>query len=129
MAEKNELQYSRREKEIMDIIYRLGEASVSDIMEHLTDSPTSGAVRRMLNLLHAKGVVTYRHEGAKKMYRSKVARNVAGEKALKHLVETFFAGSAARTMASLFKTADLKLSAKEKKMLADLIEKSKEKGR
>jgi predicted transcriptional regulator len=129
MAEKNELQYSRREKEIMDIIYRLGEASVSDIMEHLTDSPTSGAVRRMLNLLHVKGVVTYRHEGAKKMYRSKVARNVAGEKALKHLVETFFAGSAARTMASLFKTADLKLSAKEKKMLADLIEKTKEKGR
>ena len=129
MPKKNKHQYSRREKEIMDIIYRLEEASVNDIMEHLTDSPTSGAVRRMLNLLHAKGVVTYRHEGARKMYRSKVARNVAGEKAVKHLVETVFAGSTARTMASLFKSADLKLSAKEKKMLADLIEKTKEKGR
>lgn len=129
MAKKNENQYSRREKEIMDIIYRSGEASVSDIMERLTDSPTAGAVRRMLNLLHAKGVITYRHEGAKKVYRSKVARNVAGEKALKHLVETFFAGSAARTMASLFKTADIKLSAAEKKTLADLIEKTKDKGR
>jgi predicted transcriptional regulator len=129
MRKKNDPPPSRREKEIMDIIYRLGEASVSDIMEHLTDSPTSGAVRRMLNLLYAKGVVTYRHEGAKKMYRSKVAKNVAGERALKHLVEIFFAGSAARTMASLFKSSDLKLSAEEKKMLSDLIEKTKEKGR
>lgn len=129
MAKKNERKYSRREQEIMDIIYRLGEASVSDIMEHLTDSPTSGAVRRMLNLLYAKGVVTYRHEGARKMYRSKVAKNVAGEKALQHLIETFFAGSAARTMASLFKSADVKLSSQEKKMLADLIDKTKEKGR
>lgn len=129
MAKKPKPQPSRREKEIMDIIYRLGEASVTDIMEHLTDSPTSGAVRRMLNLLHAKGVVTYRHEGAKKMYRSKVAKNVAGEKALKHLVETFFAGSAARTMASLFKNSDMKLSENEKKMLLELIEKTKKKGR
>ncbi len=129
MGKKKDPQPSRREKEIMDIIYRLGEASVSDIMEHLTDSPTSGAVRRMLNLLYAKGVVTYRHEGAKKMYRSKVAKNVAGEKALQHLVETFFAGSAARTMASLFKSSDLKLSAEEKKMLSELIEKTKKKGR
>jgi predicted transcriptional regulator len=129
MGKKKEPQHSRREKEIMDIIYRMGEASVNDIMDKLTDSPTSGAVRRMLNLLHAKGVVTYRHEGAKKMYRSKVAKNVAGEKALKHLVETFFAGSAARTVASLFRSSDLKLSAKEKKMLEDLIEKTKDKGR
>lgn len=129
MAKKPKPQPSRREKEIMDIIYRLGEASVTDIMERLTDSPTSGAVRRMLNLLHAKGVVTYRHEGAKKMYRSKVAKNVAGEKALKHLVETFFAGSAARTMASLFKSSDMKLSENEKKMLLELIENTKKKGR
>ena len=129
MAKKRDPQPSRREKEIMDIIYRLGEASVSDIMEHLVDSPTSGAVRRMLNLLYAKGVVTYRHEGAKKIYRSKVARNVAGEKALKHLVETFFSGSASRTMASLFKASDLKLSQKEKRMLLYLIEKTRKKGR
>ena len=129
MARKPAPQPSRREKEIMDIIYRLGEASVNDIMEHLVDSPTSGAVRRMLNLLYEKGVVTYRHEGAKKIYRSKVARNVAGEKALKHLVATFFSGSASRTMASLFKSSDLNLSKDEKKMLLDLIEKAKEKGR
>jgi predicted transcriptional regulator len=129
VAGKNDPRHSRREKEIMDIIYRLGEASVNDIREQLTDSPTPGAVRRMLNLLHAKGVVTYRQEGAKKMYRSRVARNVAGEKALKHLVETFFAGSAARTMASLFKSSNLNLSKEEKKTLLELIEKTRKKGR
>ncbi len=120
---------SPREKEIMDIIYKMGEASVVDIMTNLTNSPTSGAVRRMLNLLYAKGLVTYRHDGPKKLYRSKVAKNVAGEKALKHLVETFFAGSSARTMASLFKQSDLDLSKNEKRMLRGLIEKAKKKGR
>ncbi len=129
MVKENELQLTRREEEIMDIIFRLGEASVSDIMEHLTGSPTSGAVRRLLNILYAKKAVEYKHDGAKKVYRSKIKRNVAGEKALKHVVDTFFSGSAARTMASLFNNSNLNLSAAEKEMLTKLIEKAKEKGR
>lgn len=129
MSDENAHQLTRREEQIMDIIFRLGEASVSDIMEHLSESPTSGAVRRMLNILYAKGAVEYRYEEAKKIYRSKIKPNVAGEKALKHVMDTFFAGSAARTAASLFNSSNLKLSAEEKKMLSDLIDKAKERGR
>jgi predicted transcriptional regulator len=129
MVKETEQQLTRREEEIMDIIFRLGEASVGDIMERLTESPTSGAVRRLLNLLYAKGAVDYTHDGAKKIYRSKIKRNVAGEKALKRVVDTFFAGSAARTMASLFNSSTLNLSPEEKEMLTKLIEKAKEKGR
>lgn len=129
MSDKAVISLTRREEQIMDIIFRLGEASVSDIMEHLTDSPTSGAVRRLLNILYAKGAVEYRYEEAKKVYRSKIKRNVAGEKALKHVVDTFFAGSAARTAASLFSSSNLKLTEEEKKMLSHLIEKAKDKGR
>lgn len=129
MSKETTVSLTRREEQIMDIIFRLGEASVSDIMEHLTDSPTSGAVRRLLNILYAKGAVEYRYDEAKKIYSSKIKRNIAGEKALKHVVDTFFAGSAARTAASLFNNSTMKLSSEEKKMLARLIEKAKEKGR
>jgi BlaI family penicillinase repressor len=129
MGKETILQLTRREEEIMDIIFRMGEASVADIMAHLTDSPTSGAVRRLLNILYAKGAIEYRHDAAKKVYRSKIKRNVAGEKALKHVVETFFAGSAAQTMASLFNSSNLDLSSQEKQMLTNLVEKAKEKGR
>jgi predicted transcriptional regulator len=98
-------------------------------MEHLPESPTSGAVRRMLNLLYAKDLVEYRHKGAKKVYQARIKRDVAGVRALKHVAETFFAGSAARTMASLFRSTDPELSAEEKKALLELIDKAKEKGR
>ena len=123
------LKLTRREEEIMDIILKKGKASVADIMANLKDSPTSGAVRRLLNILYAKGAVEYRHEGASKVYRSKIKRDAAGEKALKRVVETFFSGSAAHTMAALFNNSDIDLSSDEKQVLKNLIEKAKEKGR
>lgn len=128
MTKKN-VHFTRREVQIMDIIYRLGEASVSDLMELLPGSPTAGAVRRMLNILYGKGAIAYRHEGAKKIYRATVNKNKAGTKALSHVVETFFAGSAAHTMGALFNSSKLTLSWGEKKVLVKLIKKAKEKGR
>jgi predicted transcriptional regulator len=120
---------TRREKEIMDIIHRLGEASVKDIQDNLPSPPTDGAVRRMLNLLQTRRIVEFRHEGAMKIYRATVTSRAAGEEALRHVVETFFAGSAARTIASLFSNSDLKLSQQDKKTLTTLIEKARKKGR
>jgi BlaI family penicillinase repressor len=123
------LKLSRRQNEILDIIFRLGQASVTDIMEHLSHSPTDGAVRRMLNLLYSKGIIDYTHEGARKIYRPRINKKEAQESALNHVVETFFSGSAARTMASLLEGSKLNLTKKEKKMLFDLIEKAKKNGR
>jgi BlaI family penicillinase repressor len=118
---------SKRQAEILDIIFRLGEASVADIMAHLSESPTSGAVRRMLNILYAKGVVEFRHDGAKKIYRARVNRKAATRRALDKVMRTFFEGSPARMMTSLFETSTLKLSEEEKKTLYRLIEKAKKK--
>jgi predicted transcriptional regulator len=129
MGKTSETHFTRREEQILEVLFRLGEASVNEIMEHLPSSPTAGAVRRMLNLLLAKGAVLYRQDGARKIYRPTVAKNVAGEEALHRVVETFFAGSASRTVASLCSSSDLKLSADEKKTLLDLIERTRENGR
>jgi BlaI family penicillinase repressor len=129
MSNRNEKHFTRREEQIMDILFQRGEASVSDLMELLPEAPTAGAVRRMLNLLYAKGAVKYRHDGAKKVYRAAVRKMRAGTKALSHVVETFFGGSAANAMAALFQNETLKLTESEKETLSDLIEKAKERGR
>jgi predicted transcriptional regulator len=120
---------TRREEQIMAILYRRGEASVSDLEKLLPGSPTSGAVRRMLNILYGKGAIEYRHDGAKKIYKAAIDKNEAGTKALSHVVDTFFAGSAASTMGALFDSSKVKLSSEEKKTLLRLIKQAKEKGR
>jgi BlaI family penicillinase repressor len=129
MAIRKEKHFTRREGQIMDIIFRKGEVSVADLEELLPESPTSGAVRRMLNLLYEKGAIDYRHEGAKKIYRATIEKKEAGAKALSHVVNTFFGGSAASTMGALFKNSKIALSSEEKEMFAKLIEKAKNKGR
>lgn len=129
VAIKKDKHFTRREEQIMDIIFRKGEVSVADLEELLPGSPTSGAVRRMLNILYEKGAIEYRHEGAKKIYRATIEKKEAGAKALSHVVDTFFGGSAASTMGALFKDSKVELSNEEKEMLAKLIEKAKEKGR
>jgi predicted transcriptional regulator len=118
-------QLTRREEQIMEVLFRRAEASVAEIMEELPSSPTSGAVRRMLNLLHAKGAVEYRQDGARKIYRPTVEKSVAGERALSRVVETFFGGSAERTIASLFSNSDMQLSTEEKRTLRDLVERAR----
>jgi predicted transcriptional regulator len=129
MSKTSKTHLTRREREIMDIVYRLGEASVKDIQERLRPSPTDGAVRRMLHLLQEKGRLESRQEGATKVYRPTTGRKIAGEAALRHVVETFFAGSAARTMASLFQSSDLELSDEDRLVLRELIAKARGQGR
>jgi BlaI family penicillinase repressor len=129
MPGKKAKHLTRREEQIMAVLYRRGEASVADLERLLPDSPTSGALRRLLNLLHAKGAIEYRQDGAKKIYRARVRKDEAGSRALRHVVETFFGGSAASTMGALFDDKKLKLSREERKLLAELIESAKDKGR
>jgi len=129
MARSEHRRLTRREQEIMDIIHRLGEATVADLIAHLSSAPTDGAVRRMLNLLVAKGAIEYRHDGPKKAYRAREATRVAGERALRRVVDTFFAGSAARTVAALFGGTGVRLDDDERSALRKLIRQAKDKGR
>jgi predicted transcriptional regulator len=129
MARKRQLHLTRREEQIMGILFRRGEASVADLEELLPDSPTSGAVRRLLNILYSKGSIVYRHDGARKIYRANIKKTEAGNKALQQVVDTFFSGSATSTMGALFRSAKLELSNEERKLLSILIKRAKEKGR
>jgi BlaI family penicillinase repressor len=129
MTKGRRVHLTRREEQIMDILFQRGEASVSDFEKHLPGAPTPGAVRRLLNILYGKGAIEYRHDGAKKIYRPAVKKDKAGTKALTHVVDTFFGGSAAGTLSALLSDRKLELSSEEKKTLANLLQKAKDKGK
>lgn len=95
---------SRREREIMDVLYALGnQASAEDIRERLTDPPSYSAVRAMLVKLEAKGCIRHREEGLRYVYTPTTSRTTAQRKALQKLVTVFFSGSASQTVTALLK--------------------------
>jgi predicted transcriptional regulator len=94
---------SRREREIMDVLFGLGEAAAEDIRARLTDPPSSSAVRAMLARLEAKGHIKHREEGLRYVYVPTVARSTARKVALKQYVRTFFGGSLGEMVASLLR--------------------------
>lgn len=119
----------RRERQIMDVIYRLGRASVADVLAALPDPPTYSAVRGMLRLLEDKGYVQHQQDGLKYVYLPTVEPAKARVSALRHLVTTFFAGSAEDAAAALLELPDSKLSPRDRQRLATMIKKAQQEGR
>ena len=119
---------SRRERQIMDVLYSKGEASVVDIQSGLPEAPTPMAVRRMLQILEEKGAVARRKEGRGFIYRPKQAKKRAGSKALKHVLETFFEGSLEQALATHLSDRRSKIEPDEIARLKALIEKERENG-
>jgi predicted transcriptional regulator len=119
----------RRERQIMDIIHRLGSASVANVLKALPDPPTYSSVRSMLGLLEQKGYLTHEANGLRYIYRPTVSRVTARRTALRHLVRTFFDGSVPQAAASLLELSDARLSPADAKRLAELIGKARAEGR
>lgn len=113
---------SRRERQIMDALFRLRDGSVADVQEAIPDAPSYSAVRAHLRILEEKGYVTHRQEGPRYVYQPAVARDKAKRSALRHLVDTFFGGSAEQTMAALLDEDASRLSEEELDGLARLID-------
>lgn len=116
---------SRRERQIMDILYRRGRASAGDVMEALSGNPTYSTVRTQLRVLEEKGHVRHEENGVRYVYFPAVPRNAARKSALRHLVETFFDGSAERAVAALLGGEGARLSDEELERIEDLVKKSK----
>jgi BlaI family transcriptional regulator, penicillinase repressor len=119
----------RRERQIMDVVYRLGRASVGDVREQLADPPSYSAVRAMLNLLEEKGHLTHEQDGLRYMYKPTAARSQVRRSALRHVVQTFFDGSPTSAVAALLEMADGELSAADRARFAKMIAQAKTEGR
>jgi len=129
MGNEKHLQLGRRERQIMDVIYRRGRASVTDVLAELPDPPTYSAVRGMLRLLEEKGFLHHEQEGLKYLYLPAEDTRQVRASALKHMVKTFFGGSPEQAVAALLEMSDSKLSAKDKQYLSQLIKKAQQEGR
>jgi predicted transcriptional regulator len=120
---------SRREREVMDVLYRRAEATVAEVLEELPDPPTYSAVRSILRVLEEKGHIAHREDGPRYVYVPAVGRDRARTAALDHLVDTFFEGSAENALAALLRRSDLDLSEAQVKKLAREIRAAREEGR
>jgi predicted transcriptional regulator len=130
MTDQNDnLELGRRERQIMDVIYRLGEASVSEVRAEIADPPTYSAIRGMLRLLEDKGYLEHVQDGLRYIYKPTMERQKARAAALKHMVRTFFGGSTTDAVASLLELDEANLSPQDLVRLKKLIASARSEGR
>lgn len=120
---------SRRERQIMDILYRLGSATAAEVKENLPDAPGYSAVRALLRILEEKGHLKHAYDGPRYVYAPVVSRPAAQKSALKQIVKTFFDGSPSNAVAALLDMSANDLSDTELDQLAQLVENAKREGR
>lgn len=125
MAQTFEL--SRRERQIMDVIYARGQATAAEVATALPDPPSYSAVRALLRILEQKGHLRHQEDGPRYVFLPTVSRDRARRSAMRNLVRTFFDGSPAQAVAALIDQADL--SDDDMARLADLIDKARKEGR
>ena len=115
---------TKRERQIMDVLYRLGRATAGDIMDGLAGAPSYSTVRTQLRVLETKGHVRHEEQGLRYVYMPTVRRSAARKSALKHLVDTFFDGSSAKVVAALLGGEAARVSADELARIAELVRKA-----
>jgi predicted transcriptional regulator len=129
MSETPHQDLTRRERQIMDIIYQKGQATAAEVLEMMPDPPTYSAVRAMLRVLEEKGSLYHEKSGARYVFKPTLARSKATKSALKGMLQTFFDGSIERAVAALLDMSRSKLSQEELERLSALIEKAQKEGR
>lgn len=126
MVQPSPFNLGRRERQIMDIVYRLREVTAQNVLSALPDPPSYSAVRGMLRLLEDKRYLTHRQDGPRYVYLPTTRQAEASRSALKHLLETFFAGDRESAVAALLENAPI--SSSEYKRLSNLLKEAKEPG-
>ena len=123
MAEKDTL--SRRERQIMDVLYRLGSATAAEVQENIADAPSYSAIRALLRILVEKGHARHAYDGPRYVYSPVISRPVAQKSALRQLVKTFFNGSTSNAVAALIDMSGKDLTDSELDRLAAIVEQAK----
>lgn len=124
---KTPLELGRRERQIVETVIRLGEASVSEVQKHLADAPSYSSVRAMLGMLVEKKWLSYRRDGKRYLYRSAAGKAKTQRTAVSRLMETFFGGSPSDALAALLESSSTKLSEQELERMLKLIKDAKTK--
>jgi predicted transcriptional regulator len=126
---RNDKSLSRRERQIMDIVYELKEVSALQVLERLPSPPSYSAVRALLRVLEQKGHLAHRQDGPRYVYTPRLPKDKARKTALSHLMQTFFDGSTESVVAALLDLSEDNLSEDDYRRLSELIEKARQEGR
>ena len=124
----DQLHLSRRERQIMDVVYARGKASANDVLEDMPNPPSRTAVRTQMRILEEKGYLKHHKRGREYVYRPTKPRSSAGRSALRRVVDTFFNGSIEKAVAAHLSDPRCKLDADELKQLAAVIREARKKG-
>src|SRR5712692_1102938 len=128
MAKSLHASLTRRERQIMDILYRRGRATGGEVMADLSGNPSYSTVRTQLRVLEEKGHVRHEEQGLRYVYSPAVPRSSARKSALRHLVDTFFDGSTEKVVGALLGGEGTRLSEEELQRIAALVAKAKKEG-
>ncbi len=120
---------SRRERQIMDIVYEHGEVTVAEVRDHLPEAPSYSAVRALLRILENKGHLQHRQDGPRYIYLATQPHQEARDSAMRRVLRTFFGGSTTRAVAALLDMEADKLTDEELHRLAGLVDEARKKGR
>ena len=120
---------SRREREIMDVIFQMGRASAAEVHERIPSPPSYSAVRATMRILEEKGLLKHDYDGKRYIYRPVLGQSQARRSAVDHLLDTFFDGSAAGAVMALLETPGRELSQEELDRMAALIDRARKEGR
>lgn len=120
---------SRREREVLELVYRLGSATAAEVQSALNDNSKYSAVRGVLSSLEKKKHLRIERDGVRYVYHPTVAREKASSKVLDHVIDTFFGGSLSLAVSAMLERADAKLSTQERRELQKMLRKASEEGR
>ncbi|HVS65863.1 MAG TPA: BlaI/MecI/CopY family transcriptional regulator [Thermoanaerobaculia bacterium] len=126
MPENPDLQLSRRERQIMSVLFREGEASVADVAAGIPSAPSRTAIRTLLRILETKGYVRRRRDGRRHLYRPAVSRGRAARAALSHVLDTFFGGSLSDAVAARLADPSAQPDRDELERLLRLVDEARE---
>lgn len=129
MSKQSPLDLGKRERQIVEAVYQLGEGSVAEVLKELSDPPSYSSVRAMLGVLVRKSVLKSRREGNRFLYRPSVPKEKARRSVLQNLLSTFFAGRTSEAMAALLEVSADALSTEELDRIALLVEQARKEGR
>ncbi|MFK5924973.1 MAG: BlaI/MecI/CopY family transcriptional regulator [Verrucomicrobiota bacterium] len=123
MSRLEQGQMSRRERQIMDIVYRLGQASAQDVLDNLPDPPSYSAVRALMVTLEGKGMVKHSKESRRYIYKPAITEQRARKSAVSNLLSTFFDGRPEKLVAALLASKDLEMDAAELEKIRKVLDK------
>ena len=129
MKKDTAVQLSRRERQIMDVVYRRGRATASEVLEEMVDPPSYSAVRAMLRTLEEKGHVHHEMDRLTYVYLPSLGKEKAKRSAVKHLLRTFFGDSPEQIVAALLDVSAKKLTPEELNRMSEMIERAKQEGK